>query len=104
LPLKATLYCGDIAINFDTFQRFFERGNSIKALIGDIQFSKLASEEAWIGARRVSAIRTQYQQGRHATLPELLWATQYHQVREPIIKIYAIVGLLTSQDQLSLWY
>jgi hypothetical protein len=77
---------------------------TVKAIIGHDQFSKLASEKAWIGARRVSTIRTQYWQGRHATLPELLWATQYHKVRERITKIYAVAGLLTTEDQDSLWF
>ena len=83
LPRKATLYYGDIPITFETFQHFFEMAATVKAIIGDNQFSKLALEEAWIGARRVSTIRTQYWQGLHATLPELLWATQYHKVRNP---------------------
>jgi len=104
LPLKATLYYGDIAITFDTFQKFFEMTDTIKSAIGATQFSKLASEEAWIGATRISAIRTQYWQGRHPELPELIWATQYHQVRDPIIKINALVGLLTAEDQNHLWY
>jgi hypothetical protein len=56
LPRKATLYYGDMAITFDTFQRFFEKTDTIQALIGPTQFSKLASEEAWIGATRVSRI------------------------------------------------
>lgn len=72
LPLKATLYYGDISITFDTFQKFFEMTDILETLIGDTRFSKLASEEAWIGATRVSAIRTQYWQGRHPTLPELI--------------------------------
>jgi hypothetical protein len=78
--------------------------DTIRVIIGDSQFSKLASEEAWIGATRVSTIRTQYWQGRPATLPELLWATQYHQGTDLIIKIYAVVGILTSDDQQALWY
>jgi hypothetical protein len=76
---------------------------TVKAIIGDNQFSKLASEETYNGARRVSTIRTQYWQGRQATLPELLWATQYHKVREEIIKIYAVAGLISVEEQDSLW-
>lgn len=104
LPRRATLYYGDIPITFETFQKFFEMAGTVKAIIGDNQFSKLASEETYIGARRVSTIRTQYWQGRHATLPELLWATQYHKVRESIIKIYAVAGLLNVEEQDSLWF
>lgn len=103
LPRRATLYYGDIPITFETFQKFFEMSDTVKAIIGDNQFSKLASEETYIGARRVSTIRTQYWQGRQATLPELLWATQYHKVRESIIKIYAVAGLLNVEEQDSLW-
>jgi hypothetical protein len=72
--------------------------DTIKAAIGDNQFSKLASEEAWIGATRVSTIRAQYWQGRHATLPELLWATQYHRAKEPIIKLNALLGIITPEE------
>lgn len=104
LPRRATLYYGDIAITFETFQKFFEMTDTVKAIIGENQFSQLASEETYIGARRVSIIRTQYWQGRQATLPELLWATQYHKVRESIIKIYGVAGLLNVEEQDSLWF
>jgi hypothetical protein len=101
LPRKATLYYGDMAITFDTFQRFFEKTDIIQALICPTQFSKLALEEAWIGATRVSRIRTQFQAGRHPTFPELLWATQYHQVRDLSTKVYALIGLLSPDEQQS---
>ena len=104
LPRRATLYYGGIPITFENFQKFFEMADTVKAIIGDTQFSKLASEETYIGARRVSTIRTQYWQGRQATLPELLWATQYHKVRESIIKIYAVAGLLNVEEHDSLWF
>jgi hypothetical protein len=103
LPRRATLYYGDIPITFEKFQKFFEMADTVKAIIGDTHFSKLASEETYIGARRVSTIRTQYWQGRQATLPELLWSTQYHKVRESIIKVYAVAGLLNFEEQDSLW-
>jgi hypothetical protein len=90
-----------MAITFDTFQRFFEKTDTIQALIGPTQFSKLASEEAWIGATRVSRIRTQFQAGRHPIFPKLLWATQYHQVRDLSTKVYALIGLLGPDEQQS---
>jgi len=104
LPRKATLYYGDIAITFDTFQKFFEMSDIIREAIGPSQFKKLVSEEAWISATRVSAVRTQYGRGNHTELPELLWATQYHQAREPITKIHAVIGILNAEDQNHLWY
>jgi len=104
LGRKATLYCGDAAITFDTFQKFFQMTDSIKSIIGSAQFSKLESDEAWIAATRVSAMRTQYWEGSFPSLPQLIWATQYHQSKESITKIYALVGLLSAADESDLWH
>lgn len=99
LPRKATLYYGDEAIMFDTFQRFFEMEKVISRFIGEDFYAKLISDKAWIGAKRVSMLRAQYIRGVHPTLPQLLWASQYHLSREPIDKVFVLLGILHPDEQ-----
>jgi hypothetical protein len=40
-------------------------------------------------------IRSEYAQGRIPALPELLWATQFHEARRARDKIFALLGLLS---------
>ncbi|KAH6676219.1 heterokaryon incompatibility protein-domain-containing protein [Halenospora varia] len=101
LPRKATLYYGEMAITFDTFQSFFEKADIIRTLIGDFQYSKLASEVAWVGATRISKIRTHFQAGNFPSLAELLWATQHHQSRDRSTKVYGLISLLCPDEQKS---
>jgi hypothetical protein len=101
LPREATLYYGDEAITFHTFQRFFEMEEKIEVLIGGPFYSKLISHKAWIGAKRVSQLRSRYLLGRYPTLPQLLWATQFHLSRTPETKVYALIGILDPEEQSS---
>jgi hypothetical protein len=101
LPSKATLYYGDLAITFDTFQRFFEMEEVVKKFLDATIYSELVSERAWIGAQRVSSLRTQYMQGQSLTLPELLWATQFHQSHHRATKVYSLKYLLALDKQRS---
>jgi hypothetical protein len=101
LPSKATLYYGDLAITFDTFRRFFEMEEVVKKFLGATISSEIVSERAWIGAQRVSSLRTQYMQGQSLTLPQLLWATQFHQPHHRITKVYSLKYLLALDEQRS---
>lgn len=99
LPQKATLYYGDEAILFDSFQRLFMSQITIKILIGERDYSVLVSDRAWIGAQRISLVRARYLLGHHPTLPELLWATEFHLATDRIDKVYALFGLLDTDEQ-----
>ena len=99
LPQKATLYYGDEAILFDSFHRLFMSQITIKVLIGEKDYSVLVSDRAWIGAQRISLVRASYLLGHHPTLPELLWATEYHLATDRIDKVYALFGLLDPEEQ-----
>jgi hypothetical protein len=101
LPSKATLYYGGLGITFDTFQRFFEMEEVVKKFLGATIYSEIVSERAWIGAQRVSSLRTQYMQGQSLTLPELLWATQFHQSHHRATKVYSLKHLLALDEQRS---
>ncbi|KAH7371808.1 hypothetical protein BKA64DRAFT_715299 [Cadophora sp. MPI-SDFR-AT-0126] len=99
LPRKATLYYGDEAITFDSFQKLFSSQQTIKSLIGNEDYSALVSDRAWIGAQRISLLRARYLLGHHPTLPELLWATEFHLAKDRIDKVYALFGLLEPEEQ-----
>jgi hypothetical protein len=99
LPKKATLYFGDLAVTFDIIQRFFDMEATLKNILPLNSYEELVSDKAWIGATRISKLRTQYVQGRYPTLPELLWATQFHHSRARSAKIYALIGLLCPDEQ-----
>ncbi|PVH74380.1 hypothetical protein DL98DRAFT_604683 [Cadophora sp. DSE1049] len=99
LPRKATLYYGDEAIIFDSFQKLFSSQQTIKHLIGNRDYSVLVSDRAWMGAQRISLLRADYLRGHHPTLPELLWATEFHLATDRIDKVYALFGLLEPEEQ-----
>ena len=99
LPLRATLYYGDIAVTFETFQKFFQMENELQKYLDAGSYDALATSKAWIGAKRVSMIRSEYAQGRIPPLPELLWATQLHEARRARDKIYALLGLLSLEQE-----
>lgn len=99
LPLRATLYYGDMAVTFETFQKFFQMENELQKYLDDSSYDMLVTNKAWIGAKRVSKIRSEYAQGRIPPLPELLWATQLHEARRARDKIYALLGLLSLEQE-----
>ncbi|KAH6695893.1 hypothetical protein BKA61DRAFT_531543 [Leptodontidium sp. MPI-SDFR-AT-0119] len=99
LPRKATLYYGDESITFDSFQKLFSSQQTIKHLIGVQDYSVLVSDRAWMGAQRISLLRGRYFLGHHPTLPELLWATEFHLAKDRVDKVYALFGLLEPEEQ-----
>ncbi|KAH7357189.1 hypothetical protein BKA65DRAFT_222136 [Rhexocercosporidium sp. MPI-PUGE-AT-0058] len=102
VPRKATLYFGDEAIPFDSFQELFSTPKTIKDMIGNTNYSALVSDPAWIGAERISILRAHYHRGHYPTLPQLLWATNFHlstNSNEPLTKVYALLGILGPKEQ-----
>ena len=99
LPRKATLSYGDEAITFDGIQTLFSNQQAIRNLIGDWEFSMLESNLAWRGAQRISLLRAHYLLGHHLTLPELLWAIDFHNSSDRSDSLYAIYGLLEPEEQ-----
>ncbi|KAH9208968.1 hypothetical protein DL95DRAFT_478854 [Leptodontidium sp. 2 PMI_412] len=99
LPRKATLYYGDEAITFDSFQKLFSSQQTIKHLIVIQDYSVLVSDRAWMGAQRISLLRTRSFLGHHPTLPELLWGTELHLEKDRVDKVYALFGLLEPEEQ-----
>jgi len=99
LSQRATLYFGDLAVTFDTIQRVLASKDILRKLLSPTSYSRLVSDKSWIAATRVSALRDEYVLGLYPTLPELLWATQFHHSRHRAAKIYALVGILDPEEQ-----
>jgi hypothetical protein len=90
-----------MGIAFGTFLCFFEMGSAIKDFVGEDYYIKLISNKAWIGAKRVSTLRRQFLSGIHPSLPQLIWATQFHEAQHKDTKIYALLSVLSPEERTS---